>query len=238
MIRLFTTLFVIIPSTLYYGGRIMWAAWRKAPPESPVFEMATRKWSRSILWAAGVKVVFEGADVIVPDKAQILVGNHTSWFDVATLSAFVPGRYRFVAKQELATVPVFGPAWQACGHIAIDRANRTRAIESMAVVRRKLEEERPTVIMFPEGTRSLTGELKAFKKGAFRLAIETGVEIIPCALIGSFEVMRKGSWLIRGGTITVRFGEPVQVEGMTIEDRDVLSGQVRSAILALQGATE
>lgn len=238
MIRFITTLLVIIPSTMYYGFQIMWAGWRKAPPESPIFDRGPRDWSKSILWGAGVKVVLEGADVIDPDRPQILVANHSSWFDVTALTAYIPGKYKFVAKKELETVPIFGPSWQACGHISIDRGNRAKAIESIARARRTLEGERPTVIMFPEGTRSLTGELMPFKKGAFLLALQTGVEIVPVAIIGSWEVMRKGSWRIRGGTVTIRFGRPIQVEGMGVDDRDALIGQARSAILALRGETE
>lgn len=234
MIRFVMVALLIVPSTLYYGGKILWAAWRKAPPDTPIFEFGPRGWARSILWAAGVKVVLEGAEVIDPERAQILVANHTSWFDVAALATYLPGKYKFVAKQELASVPVFGPAWQACGHIAIDRRNRERSIQSLAAVRRKLEEERPTVIMFPEGTRSRTGELTRFKKGAFLLALQTGVEIVPVAILGSYEIMPKGRWRIYSGTITIRFGKPIQVDGMGVDDRDALIGQARSAILALQ----
>jgi len=238
VIRFITTLLVIIPSTMYAGARVMWAAWRKAPPETPIFEHAPRAWAKSILWAAGVKVVLEGADVIDLDRPQILVANHSSWFDVTALTAYIPGKYKFVAKKELETVPIFGPSWQACGHISIDRGDRAKAVESIARARRTLEEVRPTVIMFPEGTRSLTGELMPFKKGAFLLALQTGVEIVPAAIIGSREVMRKGSWRIRSGTVTIRFGQPIQVEGMGVDDRDALVGRARSAILALRGETE
>ena len=238
MIRLLRVILVVVPTTLYYGAKIMWAAWRRAPVGSPVFEDAPRSWSKSVLWSSGIDVVLEGADVIDPGRPQILVANHTSWFDVAALAAHLPGTYRFVAKKELESVPIFGPAWQACGHISIDRGNREKAISSLAVARKKLERERPTVIMFPEGTRSKTGELRPFKKGAFLLAIQTGVEIVPAAIIGSHEVMPKGSWLIRKGTVTVRFGEPIEVAGLTVDDRDALIGRTRSAVLRLQGATE
>lgn len=238
MIRLLTTLLYIIPGTFYWGARILWAAWRKAPPGSPIFEVGPRRWCGQILRAAGVKVVLEGAEVIDPGRPQILVANHTSWFDVAALAAHVPGTYRFVAKQELASVPIFGPAWQACGHIAIDRKNRERAVESLAVARRKLEEERPTVIMFPEGTRSRDGKLQPLKKGAFLLAIQTGVEIVPAAIVGAYEVMSKNSWLIRGGTVTIRFGTPIVVDGLGMEDRHALVEQAREQILALQGASD
>lgn len=238
MIRFLRVLLVIVPTTIYYGARILGAAWRGAPTGSPVFEDAPRSWARSVLWASGVDVVMEGVEVIDPSRPQILVANHTSWFDVAALAAHLPGTYRFVAKKELETVPIFGPAWQACGHISIDRGDRAKAIESLAVARRKLEQDRPTVIMFPEGTRSNSGELKAFKKGAFLLALQTGVEIVPAAIIGSHEIMPKGKWSIRKGTVTVRFGQPIEVSGMSVDDRDALIGRARASVLALQGATE
>ena len=237
MIRLLWTAMVIVPSTLYHGARILWAA-RRGEAGRADLEQMPRNWSKSILWAAGAKVVLEGAEVVDPDRPQILVANHSSWFDVAAWAAHLPGKYRFVAKQELASVPVFGPAWQACGHIAIDRGNRKKAIESLAIARRKLEDERPTVIMFPEGTRSESGELMKFKKGAFLLAIQTGVELIPVGISGSREIMSRKSWLIRPGTVTVRFGTPIEVAGMGVDDRDALIGQARTAVQSLMGAPE
>jgi 1-acyl-sn-glycerol-3-phosphate acyltransferase len=97
-----------------------------------------------------------------------------------------------------------------------------------------LEDERPTIIMFPEGTRSPTGELQKFKKGAFVLAIQSGVDVVPAAISGSREVMRKGSFRIRPGTIRVRFGEPISVEGLGIEQRNELTARAREALLGLQ----
>ncbi|MGB1658469.1 MAG: lysophospholipid acyltransferase family protein, partial [Longimicrobiales bacterium] len=90
------------------------------------------------------------------------------------------------------------------------------------------------IIMFPEGTRSKTGELQAFKKGAFVLAIQSGVDIVPAAIIGSRDVMNQGSLKISPGTITVRFGTPISVEGLGMEDRNELTSRARAAVLALQ----
>lgn len=236
MIALLRVLFVIVPATLWYGARILVEARKGAAADHALLDDLPRRWARLLLRAAGVDVVLENIEVIDPDRPQILVANHTSWFDVLALTAWFPGPYRFVAKQELATIPVFGPAWQACGHIAIDRQDRRRAIESLQVARRRLEEDRPTVIMFPEGTRSASGELRPFKKGAFVLAIETGVEVVPVGILGSHEVMRKGSLAIRPGTIRVRFGTPIPVAGRTVADRDDLTAESRDAVASLLSA--
>lgn len=236
MIALLRVLFVIVPATLWYGARILLEARKDEGADHELLDELPRRWARLLLRAAGVRVVMENVDVIDPDRPQILVANHTSWFDVLALTAYFPGPYRFVAKQELASVPVFGPAWQACGHIAIDRQDRRRAIESLQVAKRRLAEERPTVILFPEGTRSATGELRPFKKGAFVLAIETGVEVVPVGILGSREVMKKGSLAIHPGTIRVRFGTPIPVAGRQISQRDRLTEESRAAVASLLSA--
>jgi 1-acyl-sn-glycerol-3-phosphate acyltransferase len=223
-----------VPATVFYAFRILWAARRTGPAAHEVLEESPRRWSRLILRSAGIRVVLENAQVIDPDRPQILVANHASWFDVPALAGHVPGKFRFVAKQELTKVPLFGPAWQAAGHIAIDRHDRNKAIDSLAEARRKLAEDRPTVILFPEGTRSPDGELRAFKKGAFVLGIQTGVEIVPAAIVGSRDVMAKGSWRVHTGrTIRIRFGTPIPVDGLDMKDRDSLTERARRAVAAL-----
>ncbi|HSG08211.1 MAG TPA: lysophospholipid acyltransferase family protein, partial [Longimicrobiales bacterium] len=142
MIGLLRVLFVAIPATVYYATRMLWAAWRNGPEDRQILEDVPRTWSLLMLRAAGARVVLENEGVIDPDRPQILVANHVSWFDVPALAGHLPGKYRFVAKKELTKVPFFGPAWQAAGHIAIDRFDRTKAIDSLAVARRKLEEDR------------------------------------------------------------------------------------------------
>jgi 1-acyl-sn-glycerol-3-phosphate acyltransferase len=234
MFRLGLVALFIVPATLWYGARVLWKAYRGAPASAEIFQVAPRRWSRLILRLAGVKIAFENEGVIDPDRPQILVANHVSWFDVLALSGHLPGRWVFVAKKELADVPVFGKAAAACGQIFIDRQDRTAAIQSLEDARRRLDEERPTVIMFPEGTRSPDGRLQPFKKGAFVLAIQTGVEIIPAAISGSRDVMRKGSLRIRPGTITVRFGRPIDVKGLAVSDRDALSERTWQALAAMQ----
>ncbi len=235
MISLIRVCVTIIPATLWYGARILLEARRGQRADRALLDDLPRRWARLLLRAARVKVVLENAEVIDPERPQIVVANHSSWFDVLALTSGVPGPYRFVAKQELASVPVFGAAWQACGHIAIDRHDRRSAIASLAVARKRLEEDRPTVILFPEGTRSDDGELRPFKKGAFVLAIEAGVEVVPVGIVGSYDVMRKGSWLIRPGTVTVRFGTPIPAEGRALDGRDVLAAESRDAVQMLLG---
>lgn len=233
MIGLLRVLLVAVPSTIWYGTRILWAARRGGEPARCACETLPRAWARTLLWAAGVEVVMENAEVIDPERPQILVANHVSWYDVLALTAHIPGAFRFVAKKELETIPFFGPSWLACGHISIDRQDRSAAIRSLARAREELERSHPTVILFPEGTRSPDGRLLPFKKGAFVLAVQTGVEVVPAAIMGSREVMPKGSFRIRSGRVRIRFGQPIPVEGLGMEDRGALTDRAREAVEGL-----
>lgn len=226
-----------LPATLWYSWLVLWAALRRSDALPCRCEQIPRRWARLLLRLADARVEVERLDRIVEDRPQVLVANHTSYFDVLALCAVLPGKYRFVGKKELTRIPLFGPAWQACGHISIDRQDKARAMQSLALARRRLEQDRPTVILFPEGTRSPTGELRAFKKGAFVLAIQTGTEVVPAAILGTRDIMRKGSWAItRGRIIRVRFGEPLSVEGLGMEDRDELTRRAHDAVAALQAS--
>lgn len=199
-----------------------------------VIHDAPRQWSSGILRAAGVRVRYENLERLPQGRAQILVANHESWFDVFALAATLPVDYRFVGKQELARIPVFGPAWLAAGHYSIDRSDRQAAIGSLDRVGRRMKEGGHTVVLFPEGTRSADGRLGPFKKGAFVMAINAGVPVVPVAIRGSRQIMPKGRWTARGGEIVVRVGESISTEGYGVEDRDALTRVAKGRIEALK----
>ena len=201
-------------------------------------DWAARSWARAVLWAAGVKVVLEGTENLSTDAPQIVVSNHQSWFDVFALGAALPVRYRFVAKQELGGIPVFGRAWKSCGHVSVDRGNREAAIEALDQAWREVHEDKLTMILFPEGTRSPDGRLKAFKKGAFVLAVQGQVPLVPVAVLGSRRIMGKGDRVVRSGEIRVRIGRPISTEGTTIRERNRLMKEAWEAIYILKGETD
>jgi 1-acyl-sn-glycerol-3-phosphate acyltransferase len=183
-----------------------------------------------------VRVVAENARGLERDVPQIVVANHVSWFDVLAICAATPRRYLFVAKKEVRRAPFLGRAAEACGHIYIDRSDHQAALASLDALRDRLAKEKPVIIMFPEGTRSATGQLQPFKKGAFVLAIEGGADVVPTAILGSRAIMRKHSLLMHPGTITVRYGSPIPVAGMTMEGRDQLMKDSREALARLLAA--
>lgn len=224
---------VSVVLTIFYAGRITFLSYVWPARLEDFCDEAPRVWSKGILRVAGVDVEIEGTENIDPDRAQIVASNHASWFDVFALAAYFPGVYHFVAKQELARIPIFGRSWIACEHIAIDRSNHSAAVASLDRAAEKIRSEDATIVMFPEGTRSPTGELQRFKKGTFVLALEAGVPVVPVAILGSHEVMPKGSWTVRPGRIRVRIGAPIPVEGLDLTDRDALLTATRAAVADL-----
>jgi 1-acyl-sn-glycerol-3-phosphate acyltransferase len=233
MIRMIVMFVMVAPVTLWWVARIAWGARPNAPDPSRVEDEYPRRWAAALMKCADVKVVIENAEVLDPNRPQVLVANHTSWFDVLALAAFLPGRYCFVAKKEVRKTPFLGYTIERCGHIFIDRSDHQRALRSLEEARVKLEKENPTVIMFPEGTRSASGELQRFKKGAFVLAIQTGADVVPAAISGSRAVMRKNSFLIHAGTIVIRLGTPIPVGGLTMADRDALMAATRESLTGM-----
>jgi len=235
VIRTFWVFLVGGLATLYNAGSVVLRTYLWRRNLHCACDRAARRWAKAVLWAAGVRVEIEGLENLRTREPQIVISNHQSWFDVFALAAHLPVRYRFVAKKELGDIPIFGRAWMACGHVAVDRGNREAAIEALDQAWREIHEEKLTMVLFPEGTRSPDGKLKAFKKGAFVLAVQGQVPLVPIAVLGSRAVMPKGSVKVRRGPITLRIGKPIPTEGSTIRDRNRLLRESWEAIAVLKG---
>lgn len=200
------------------------------------FDRIAHYWGWLITRISPVEVRVEGIENIRLDQPQIIASNHQSWYDVFVLAALIPKQYRFVAKQELKKIPLFGRAWVAAGHVSVDRSDRKQAIQSLERFGKVIREDKSSIVIFPEGTRSITGELQPFKKGAFMLALHTHVDIVPVAITGSRAVLKKGDWRVHRGTIIVRVGQPIPTAGFTHANRDELIDLVRSRMQELMDA--
>lgn len=196
-------------------------------------ERVPPRWGKLLLRLAKVRAEWENPERLGQGQAQILVANHQSWFDVFALSGTLPVKFSFVGKKELSNLPVFGPAWARVGHYGIDRSHSQAAMASLRQVGQRVRSDATTVVMFPEGTRSATGELARFKKGAFMLAIDAQVPVVPVAVLGTRRIMAKGRWLIRPGLITIRVAPPISTKGMTMADRGALARRAWEAVSAL-----
>ena len=190
-----------------------------------------RRWIGWILWSCGIEVECDGLENIDPNQSYVFMTNHQSVFDTAVLIATLPVSWRFVAKRELTWIPVFGWALRAAGHVIIDRRRRDKAIRSLKQASERIRRG-TNVAVFPEGTRSRTGELGEFKSGGFYLAIQAGVPILPASISGSMRVTPAKSLRIESGRIHIRYGAPIPTEGLSVDDRGALKERVRKAILA------
>ena len=220
-------------STFLFSGMAVVASFVRAPTRA--YDWIGRTWSRWMLRVAGVTVRVEGAERLAEPTPRILVSNHQSWYDVFALMS-MPGPYRFVTKQELGKIPVFGHAWRAAGHISIDRGDTGSAIRTLDEAGRLMRRDKSSVIIFAEGTRSPTGELRPFKKGAFMLALQTGVDIVPVGIEGSRAVLPKGGWRVTPGEIVVRIGDIIHTSDYSFETRSALVKRVRQQVATLMTA--
>lgn len=194
------------------------------------YDWIHRGWSRSILGAAGVRVEAEGLEHLRPGEAHLFISNHQSMFDVWALMAVLPVSLRFVTKQELGRIPIFGAACRSAGHVFIDRSNAARASEAIRAAGKRMQSEGLSLVLFPEGTRSRDGGLGRFKKGAFALAIETQADLVPVAIDGGGRVLPRGARRVRPGVIRLRCATPVPLRGMTAADRDSLAEGTRDTV--------
>lgn len=207
-------------STLFFSSLGIVCGLFRAGPE--VFDRIHRAWSRSILRVAGARVEVVGLEHSQPGRGQIFMVNHQSMFDIWALMAAVPASLRFVAKEELARVPIFAAGMRAAGHVFIDRRRPARAGEAMRAAGVRMKRDGLTLVLFPEGTRSEDGSLQAFRRGSFQIAIETQSFLIPVAIDGTGSILPRGSRRVRSGDIRIRLAAGTSLDGKTSSDRDTL----------------
>lgn len=187
-----------------------------------------RRWARIVLWLAAARVTVHNAGPALSEgDSYIVVMNHQSNMDIPVLVHSLPLQLRFISKIELKKVPIFGSALIRAGHFLIDRRDHLKALEGMKVAGDALRQQGVSVVFAPEGTRSRDGNLLPFKKGAFVMAIETGIPILPVTINGTRVSLPKGSLWARKTRITVTVHEPVSTRGLTYDNRGELSAKVR-----------
>jgi 1-acyl-sn-glycerol-3-phosphate acyltransferase len=218
--RALFVLLVLFVNTIWMGTIVILASALRIRSAKWIYEGIPRLWCKAVLRAAGVRMRIHGAENVPRHEARVYAANHVSWFDVFALASYLP-RYRFIAKKELFRIPIFGPAIRASAGIEIDRQNRKAAFQAYEMAARDVKEGL-SVVVYPEGTRGYSYELRPFKKGPFVLAIAAHVPIVPTIIHGTIEIQPKGSARIRPGEIDIYFLDPIPTSGLTYEDRDTL----------------
>jgi 1-acyl-sn-glycerol-3-phosphate acyltransferase len=184
------------------------------------------------LFLSGIRYTVSGAEHIRRQPASVYAVNHASNVEppvlFLTLSPLFP-RLRILYKAELRKLPILTRAFDLAGFIPLERGNRDQSIPAIERAAEALREGN-SFLIFPEGTRSRTGELLPFKKGGFVMALKAQAPIVPVAIKGARAAMRKGSPWIQPVTIQVSFGEPIASAGMGLDDRDQLVATVRAEV--------
>jgi 1-acyl-sn-glycerol-3-phosphate acyltransferase len=197
-----------------------------------LYFILTKVFSAPVLAISGIKVEITGKENVKPKTPYVFVSNHRSLFDIPVLQRYVPNDFSFVFKKEIARVPLFGWQMQLGPHIIIDRQNPAKAMKSIENAKKMLVQKKISVLLFPEGTRSKTGEMLPFKRGAFHLATQVGFPIIPVTISGTENLFQKKPFRINFGNVRLHFDEPISSCNITTRKEELeLMERVRQIIM-------
>ena len=213
---------IAAPLALLIGGPLRWKSGMYALGHIGVWLALT---------LAGIRYRVAGREN-VPDAAVVFCSNHESNVDPPVLFRALHRQLHILYKAELRKIPIMKTAFDVGGYVAVERGDRTKSMESIARGSESLRSGN-SFLIFPEGTRSRTGELLPFKKGGFIMALQAQVPVVPVAVRGGRAAMRKGSPIVRPVHVSVRIGRPIPTKGLTVDDRDALIATVRAEIQKL-----
>lgn len=191
-----------------------------------------RFWSWLIMKTIFSPVRVRGLDRIDTSKVHVYAVNHASALDIPMLYVYLPFQFRIVFKKELLKYPVIGWHLRRSGQVCIDQQNKAAAVRSIRTALKSLDAGMPLVI-FPEGGRTPDGRIKPFMPGAFFLAIKAQVDIVPVALVGTYELLPMNTYHIKCRPLEMRVGEPISTAGLTLKEMDALSVHVQKAMEGL-----
>jgi 1-acyl-sn-glycerol-3-phosphate acyltransferase len=189
----------------------------------------SRAWSWLIMKTIFSPVKVTGLDKIDTSKTHVYAVNHASALDIPVLYVYLPFQFRIVFKKELLSYPVVGWQLKRSGQVCIDQQKPTNSIAAIRSAVKSLKVGMPLVI-YPEGGRTPDGEIKPFLPGAFFLAIKAQVDIVPVALVGTYELLPMNTYHIKCRPLEMRVGEPISTVGLTMRDMEAVSAKVRKAM--------
>ena len=189
----------------------------------------SRAWSWLIMKTILSPVQVTGLEKIDISKPHVYAVNHASAMDIPVLYVYLPFQFRIVFKKELLSYPIVGWQLKRSGQVCIDQQKPTNSIAAIRSAVKSLKADMPLVI-YPEGGRTPDGEIKPFLPGAFFLAIKAQVDIVPVALVGTYELLPMNTYHIKCRPLEMRVGEPISTAGLTMRDQEIVSARVKKAI--------
>ncbi len=186
-----------------------------------------KTWARLLLWAAGVKVELTGIEHIPQDNTICFISNHQGEFDIPIIMAHVGKPVAFIAKKELAWIPIMGFWMKVIRCIFIDRSNNRKSVKTIQKGVEQIKKGHPMLI-FPEGTRSRGGPMKPFKAGSLKLAIRSNAIIVPMSIDGSYTLRKKG--IVTPGTVRLAIHPTIDVKELTAEEKKELASRLYTLI--------
>ncbi len=179
----------------------------------------------------GVRVEVEGIERLDPNQAYIFTPNHQSFIEVPVFIAYLGRNPAYLAKKEVFKYPIFGYGIGLMGVVPVDRSNSSAAVESARQATEKLRHGKSFVV-YPEGTRSPDGRLLPFKKGAFMMAIDAGVPVVPVTISGATRIMPKAQVRVYPSTVRITVHDPISTEGYSKDNVAELMERVRAKVLS------
>jgi len=186
-------------------------------------------WSRFSAFMTPMIVKVEGRQNIQKETSYVVISNHVSLYDIFLIYGWLGIDIKWIMKKELRKIPGVGFGSRKVGHIFLDRSNRRVAVESLNEAKRKLVSG-TSVVMFPEGTRSASGTMGPFKRGAFKLALDLGLPLLPLTLVGTQKIMPTGTWNIMPGKVKMIIHEPIGINNYTEDNLPELIQHAREII--------
>lgn len=189
-----------------------------------------RLWGRIMCFLALSRIKIVGNENINPQKSYIFVANHQSMFDIFLVYGYLNAKFKWIMKQEIRNTPLLGKACESMGHIFVDRSNPMRAQKSLEAAKSRLLQGNNSIFLFPEGTRSANGKIGRFKRGAFTIARDLHLPIIPVTISGAYNVLPKNGWFITPGKITMTIHQPIDTTNLNDDNLNETIDQVKNIV--------
>jgi len=225
------TVFFLIPAISIYTivlGTVLLVS-TVFDPSGDFGHRCARAWSWLILRTSGVRVTVSGLERLDPSRSYVFAANHQSIYDIPIVFASLPFQLRIIAKESLGRIPFMGWHLLRAGHVLVDRSNPgAGVVKKMA----RLVAAGHSLIVFPEGTRSVNGVMGRFKRGSFVIALQAALPVVPITITGSRHVMTKGELTVRPGNVSLTVHEPVDTSALSRDGVRDLADRVRATVAA------